>query len=259
MDTALIKDKLMRMGMPENMVTDKMTSFRTGHCTEETEVTKEIKETKETKEIEDIKELQESEELEDLEETDEVNELDTQLSERIDKIISEYTVFRDKDVNRPLFMLARKLRGIEEELKAHFSVSVIAEVVGRWQAINHDSLEENHDYLTEFLDKLSLVRFPEGLLVKALERAKKRPPPKKTARLPRGLQLLASLCRELQWEAGTEPFFLAGRSAAKVLGEPHETVACWMRVLQGPRLKVIELVSKGRLGVASRYRYLADA
>jgi hypothetical protein len=35
----LIKDNLMRMEMSERMVTDKMASFRTGHCTEEMEET----------------------------------------------------------------------------------------------------------------------------------------------------------------------------------------------------------------------------
>ena len=63
------------------------------------------------------------------------------------------------------------------------------------------------------------------------------------------------LCRQLQIEAGTNPFFLDGRSAAKVLGQPHETVASWLRALR--RLEVIALDKKGRRGHASRYRYIA--
>jgi hypothetical protein len=51
------------------------------------------------------------------------------------------------------------------------------------------------------------------------------------------------------------PFFLDGRSAAKVLGRPHETVASWLRALR--RVGVIALEAKGRLRFASRYRYIA--
>jgi hypothetical protein len=97
------------------------------------------------------------------------------------------------------------------------------------------------------------------VLVKAFEVAKHLPPPKQTLRLSRGVQQLASLCRELQRQAGPKPLFLDGRSAAKLLGKPHRTVASWLRALGDPRLRVIELVNKGRLGVASRYRYIADA
>ena len=78
---------------------------------------------------------------------------------------------------------------------------------------------------------------------------------KKTNILPRNVKLLACLCRELQRQAGITPFFLDGRSAAKVLGRPHETVASWLRALC--RVGVITLKAKGRLGFASRYLYIA--
>ena len=53
-------------------------------------------------------------------------------------------------------MLAHKVRSMEEELKVRFSISLAAEVVQRWQQQNQGKLNDNHAYLAEFLDKLSL-------------------------------------------------------------------------------------------------------
>src|SRR6516225_5233208 len=101
-----------------------------------------------------------------------------------------------------------------------------------------------------FVDKLSLVRLPRGrALERALEIARNTEPPIQTRLLSTGVGLLASLCRELQHQSGNKPFFLAGRSAAKALDKPHETVASWLRVLR--KLEVIKLVSQGRQGKAS--------
>ena len=78
-------------------------------------------------------------------------------------------------------MLAHKIRGLEEEQASMFPLDVISEIVRRWQSRNQDKLEDNHDYLTEFLDKLSLVRHPKGrALVNAFVAAKRLPPPKQT-------------------------------------------------------------------------------
>lgn len=217
---------------------------KTDDCTYETYEIDEIGET------EEAEESQEPEELEEKEEREELATLSPNLSLRIDEAISECGVYRD-----PLFMLANRVRSIEEELTIHFSVDVIAEIVHRWKAQNHDRLDDDRDYLTEFLDKLSLVRYPRGrALAMAVESARGIVPPKETKRLSADVQLLASLCSVLQRLAGKKPFFLDGRSAAKALGKPHETVAGWLRALR--QLGVIRRVSKGRRGMASRYVYL---
>jgi hypothetical protein len=224
---------------------------------QEAKESKEAKEAKEAKEVEEIKEAQELEETEegnDLQERQEVN-LSPKLSSRIDEAIRKCRV-SNSDTNRPLFLLAHNVRSIEEELNARFSMDATVEVVKRWKTSNHGYLKEDHDYLTEFLDKLSLVRFPRGrALVSALEIARNTAPAQKTTRLSPDVQLLGSLCKVLQDQAGTKPFFLAGRSAAKVLGKPHETVASWLRALC--RLGVIKRISKGSRGMASRYVYPA--
>ena len=212
-------------------------------------------ETDETYEIDEAKEAKESKETEASEEREELARLGPKLFLRIDEAISECKVYRDRDVNRPLFILAHKLRSTEEELNVRFSVDVIAQTLRRWQEQNHDHLKEDHDYLAEFLDKLSLVRFPRGrALLQAVEVARKLAPPPQTALFSPDFQLLATLCGVLQHQAGKKPFFLDGRAAAKALGRPHETVASWLRALR--HLGVIRLVSKGQRGMASRYEYI---
>ena len=56
-------------------------------------------------------------------------------------------------------MLAHKVRTIEEELNRRFSINVCSQILDRWKEQNRDQLERGHDYLVEFLDKLSLVRY----------------------------------------------------------------------------------------------------
>lgn len=226
----------------------------TDDCTYETDETYELHEAQETDESEEAQEANESQESTDLANREEVRCLGPRLSIRIDEIILKCGV-SDGDVNRPLFMLAHKVRSIEEELKVRFSGEVAAEVVHRWQALNHDHLENDHDYVTEFLDKLSLVRYPKGrALARAVEVARGLVPPKKTAFLSPDVQLLASLCKVLQKQRGKKPFFLDGRWAATALGRPHETVASWLRGLH--HLGVIRRESRGVRGMASLYSYL---
>jgi hypothetical protein len=216
--------------------------------------------TYETYEIEEAEELEELEEAEDTDESNERDELDSlgiKLLITVDDAILECGVGENGDVNRPLFMLAHKVRSIEEERNVRFSPDVLAQVVDRWKASNDGVLEDDHDYFTEFVDKLSLVHYPSGhALANAVEIAKGRVPPKHTVHMSRDVQLLACLCAVLQDQARDRPFFLDGRSAARLLGRPHETVASWLRALC--QLGVIKRVSRGTRGMASRYLYLAS-
>jgi hypothetical protein len=237
---------LLRTRVSQAIISDETRCPETDECTYETD---------ETYEIEEAEEAEETQEAEELEEKEELATLGPKLSVAIDGAISECRVSANGNINRPLFMLAHKLRSIEEELNARFSVDVVAEIVHRWKEQNSDHLENDHDYLAEFLDKLSLVRFPQGrALARAVEIARNIVPLKQTLRLSSDFQLLATLCGVLQQQAGKKPFFLDGRSAAKALGRPHETVASWLRALR--RLEVIKRVSKGSRGMASRYLYL---
>ena len=243
-----LKGSLTRTAAGQGIISGVAGPSKTDDCTYETD---------ETYEIEEAEEAEETQESEELEEKEELARLGPKLSMAIDEAISRCRVSDNGGVNRPLFMLAHTLRSTEEELNVHFSMDVIAETLRRWKRQNDDYLEDDHDYLAEFLDKLSLVRFPEGrALAKAVEISNGLVPPKQTMLLSPDAQLLASLCSVLQRWAGKKPFFLDGRSAAKALGKRHETVASWLRALR--HLGVIRLISKGHRGVASRYVYLEE-
>lgn len=218
---------------------------RDGVCTEETE------------ESEESEEIKEKEETEESQEYDEIDELPAGVWEKIRKAILTCPVGSDGNTNGSLFDLAREVRGYEEDFGKRFSVKILKQIIYQWHLANLRNLNANKDYLIEFLDKLSLVRFPAGMvLVKAFEMAKAQPPPRVVVGFPQRFQLLARLCRELQRQAGNEPFFVDGRSVAKVLGEAHSTVASWLRALC--RLQVIWLIRKGHIGHASRYRYICS-
>ena len=72
-----------------------------------------------------------------------------------------------------------------------------------------------------------------------------------------GLRLLVALCRELQQAAGQDPFFLACRTAGKLLGVSHIQANRWLFLLAYDG--IIELVERGEQSKrrASRYRYVA--
>ena len=223
---------------------------RSGHCTEEAEEAEEPKDIEETKEKEEREETKESEEPE---EPKEINELHANLWSKIEKAIADCSVSND-----PLFTLAKDVRGCEEAVGKQFSLSIHSQIIKRWQSINASNLDVDHDYLAEFLDKLFLVRFPTGKpLIDALKAAERLSPPKETAPLSKKVQLLACLCQELQRIAGPEPFYLAGRPCAALLGESPSTVASWLRVFR--KIRIIKLDGqRGFQGHASRYRYIAS-
>jgi hypothetical protein len=211
---------------------------------------------KEAKESKTAKQIRQATDSSNPAQRQEIGKLSPDLSERIDAAICHYRVLSYGEFNHPLFMLAQEVRSIEAEPNISFSTDVTVDIAKRWQASNQTNLDNEHDYVAEFLGRLDLVRFPKGGLVRAVKIAGTIPAPKQTIILSSQCQSLAKLCCVLQRQAGNEPFFLDGRSAATVLDIPHSTVVIWLRGLC--RLKVIMLVSKGSRGKASRYRYIAE-
>src|SRR5262249_32617162 len=111
-------------------------------------------------EIEDISEVEGPDGPdgpEDLDQREEIDQLGPDLSDRVNQAIFQCEVQSNNDVNQPLFMLAKKLRGIEEELNVQFSVKTLETVIERWRSENQSRLDKDYDYLTELLDKLSMV------------------------------------------------------------------------------------------------------
>ena len=71
-------------------------------------------------------------------------------------------------------------------------------------------------------------------------------------------RLLVALCRELQRASGSEPFYLATRTAGRLLNVDHVTAWRWMFLPAHDG--VVEEVEKGDRAKrrASRYRYRGD-
>ena len=112
------------------------------------------------------------------------------------------------------------------------------------------------EYLLEFMASTN-VTTPLGFdgLSQAAAKAKANPPPLEAARFKDSppAQLLLGICYQLQLSYGTEPFYLAGRSAAPHVGVCPKTCATMLKGFCG--LKILTLVSKGSMNQASRYHY----
>jgi hypothetical protein len=99
-----------------------------------------------------------------------------------------------------------------------------------------------------------------GKIEAVFEVALKSQPPQKAVALyeEEPLRLLASLCRELQRQAGDEDFYLDCRMAGRLLGVPHNTAWRWLTILCADGL--LRAGEKGSQAKrrASRFRYVGD-
>jgi hypothetical protein len=72
------------------------------------------------------------------------------------------------------------------------------------------------------------------------------------------IQFLVALCRELQEDAGDQPFFLACRTVASLFDVAPMTASRWLFLLESD--EIIETVIKGTFAAnrrATRFRYVA--
>jgi len=87
------------------------------------------------------------------------------------------------------------------------------------------------------------------------ERAKHRQPPSKVLLASKQLQLLPSLCRELQEMAGDQPIMLHQTSIAKLFAVSQQMVSEWIRALK--TLQVLRLAEAAIPNArAARYFYV---
>ncbi|MBN2025120.1 MAG: hypothetical protein JW809_20250 [Pirellulales bacterium] len=168
--------------------------------------------------------------------------------------------------NRQVFDLARALRALPTLSDAAVEdLDILRPSVLLWhnegvrrELIRTEPFEETW---IDFLRAWPKIRFPQGAepMTAILQRARQAPPPPAAARYEQaGLRLLVALCRELQRAAGEEPFFLACRTAGRLLDVSHVQASRWLFLLAHNR--AIELVERSQQGHrrANRYRYLAD-
>lgn len=155
-----------------------------------------------------------------------------------------------------VFQLCRSLKAIVDLKDASFHD--LKPIVREWhqQALSIIGTKPFEDTWSAFVRGWGKVKYPQGeILAALLARADASADPAVAMQYDSpGMRRLVRLCRELQREAGTAPFFLLGRVAGRILDIGHDTAARWLTVLVAD--DVLELVEKGKLGRGTRYRYL---
>jgi hypothetical protein len=161
--------------------------------------------------------------------------------------------------HRALFNFARQLKGIPTLSGAN--LDSLKPYVAHWHmaALPFIDTKDFEESWYDFGNAWSNVQFPAGeepLQILCGE-AMREPLPKCAGNYKAdSLRRMVLLCRELQRRAGNEPFYLACRSAGAVLGIDFGLANKWTRLLT--RDGVLEVVRRGTLNHASRYRYLGD-
>jgi hypothetical protein len=165
--------------------------------------------------------------------------------------------------HRQIFELARWIKAIPE--LANLDARDLEDHVRDWyaQALPVIRTKDYAETWKDFRSAWLRIRIPAGAgsLNSASVRAMSSPLPPEVAqfKVPQ-IQLLVALCRELQRERGTEPFFLSCRDAAASLGltgkNPHVTAWRYLNTLCEAGV-----LRKGKAGSqrdrkANEYRYL---
>jgi hypothetical protein len=161
--------------------------------------------------------------------------------------------------HRCIFSLARHLKAIPE--LANADDDSLRRIVEWWHevalpVITTKAFEETW---FDFRNAWRAVKFPAGKepIAMMYATAISRPMPKCAEKYEQTqLRCLVALCRELQQEAGDDPFYLAGRIAAEHIGVDHKTAARWLRMLCMD--DVLRLHERGTRHSASEYHYLGD-
>jgi hypothetical protein len=171
--------------------------------------------------------------------------------------VEKYVLKRAGTSNKQLHELAREVRGVENKQGKRFNATQYKAIFQKWEHPSKPFLRRGHDYFVEFLAKLDSVLVPKGeTLQAAFERAKHTEPPAKVSAISsKGVQLLASLCRELQEMMGDQPIMLHQASIARLFGHSdHRNVSNWIRALK--TLGVLEVVKRWSFGKSQRYFYV---
>jgi hypothetical protein len=171
----------------------------------------------------------------------------------------QYVLNRPRTSNKMLHELARDVRGVEKKRRQLLTVAQYKTICDKWEGASRPFLRKGVDYFAKFLAKLGSVTTPKGeTLATAFKRAKHRQPPSKVLFLSnKELQLLASVCRELQEMAGDQPIMLCQTQIAKLFTVAQQTISEWIRALKTLRvLRLAEPAIKNHR--AARYYFIDD-
>jgi hypothetical protein len=160
-----------------------------------------------------------------------------------------------------LFTLARGVLAIEKQRERELRDDEREDIFLRWFAQAAPFLrpgQSKSEYYVEFLQAIENAHTPlgEGADDAAMRLVLKNPLPPEALRFDSAdMQMLLSLCRELQRIKGEDPFYLSSYKAAKFLRhETHTTAASWLKHFV--RLGLLTVHEKGNSKKATRYRYL---
>ncbi|MCC7316499.1 MAG: bifunctional DNA primase/polymerase [Planctomycetes bacterium] len=159
--------------------------------------------------------------------------------------------------NSRIFALARGLKAIHPEA----AFGDLRPIVRNWhiRARSVIQTKEFEDSWADFVYAWPRVKHPtgKGLIQRVSERARRCALPQEAASYRQAeLRNLVSLCRELQREAGDQPYFLASRTAGEAIGVSWKTACRWLGMLVADG--VIAVVESHGARRATRYRYLCD-
>jgi hypothetical protein len=171
--------------------------------------------------------------------------------------VEKYVLKKAGTSNKQLHELAREARGVEKKQGKRLNPRQYKAIFHKWESLSKPFLRTGHDYFVEFLAKLDCVLIPKGeTLQAAFERAKHREPPSKVSGISnKNVQLLASLCRELQEMMGDQPIMLHQASIAKLFGHSdHRNISNWIKALK--TLGVLKVTKRWSPGKSQRYFYV---
>jgi hypothetical protein len=216
--------------------------------------------TERTENTESTERTETTERTEDTEETDAIGEV-VEVRAQIESAIARTLPREFGRRNSHVFKLARALKAIPAlGCIPPAKVRKLRPIVAEWHRRAGASILTT-DFATtwgDFVHAWERVRWAEGadVLGDAIRAAEISPPPAWAAEYSPTCQLLGSLCRELQRRAGDAPFFLSCAKAGECLGVDRQIAFRWFKAFVADG--ALKLVSKGSLGTASRWRYIAD-
>ena len=167
-----------------------------------------------------------------------------------------YVLKKPRTSYKMLHELARDVRGVEKRRAKPLTVAQYKTICDRWADASQPFLRKGVDYFAKFLAKLNCVTMPKGESLRtAFERAKLSQPPSKVLLVSKELQLLASLCRELQELAGDQPIMLCQTQIAKLFDVTQQTISDWIRALK--TLQALRLAEPAvKRARAARYYFI---
>lgn len=172
-----------------------------------------------------------------------------------DAVVLDYLPEQVGQRNRRLFELARYLKGT----RPHATREELRAVIDYWhqQALPNIGTTDFTESWGDFQRAWDSVRMPYGSIMDRIieEIDMTEPAPESLQKLGYGDKalLLCRICKQLQRNAGENPFFVSARQAGKLVGLHYSDASKVLYAMVGDN--VLALVKKGAGNQASRYRY----